>query len=148
MNPDERDKDLNNLILESKTLFGDIEEMERDELLAVLDDSGTSANGVRHAMFLSLEALVKDFRLRGESPPQRYTDALNQLRPPSQISHSASALVQQAKKLVAQLLSGPRTGSLPKLQVSFHHKGELTQSDKRILEETEAELSRRMKLTE
>lgn len=145
MNRDERDKDLNDLTSDSRMLFGDVEEMDRDELMAVLDDSDRPADAVRHAMFRRIETLVKDFRLRGESPPQRYVDALNQLRPPTQIIHNPSALVQQAKKWVAELLGPPRSGLNADLQLSFHRKEDLTNSDKRILKETETEVRRRMK---
>ncbi len=121
MNRHERDKDLNDLISDSRILLGDVEEMDKHELLAVLD------------------------RLRGESPPQRYMDALNQLRPPSQISHNPSALVQQAKKWVTELLGPPRSRLEAKLQSSFHRKEDLTDNDKRILKEAEAEVFRRIK---
>jgi hypothetical protein len=145
MNRDEQDKDLNDLISDSRLLFGDVEEMDKDELMAVLDDSERPAGAVRQAMFLKLEMLVRDFRLRGEPPPQRYLDALNQLRPPSQISHNPNALVQQAKRWVMELLGPPRSGLEAKLQFSFHRKEDLTDSDERILKETEAEVCRRMK---
>lgn len=144
MNQHERDKDLNDLISDSRILFGDVEEMDKHELLAVLDDSDLPAEAVRHAMFLRIETLVRDFRLRGESPPQRYVDALNQLRPPSQISHNPSALVQHAKKWVTELLGPPRSGLEANLQFSFHRKEDLTDRDKRILKETEAEVCRRI----
>ncbi len=134
MNRHERDKDLNDLISDSRILLGDVEEMDKHELLAVLDDSDPPAEAVRHAMFLRIETLVRDFRLRGESPPQRYMDAYN-----------PSALVQQAKKWVTELLGPPRSRLEAKLQFSFHRKEDLTDNDKRILKEAEAEVFRRIK---
>lgn len=145
MNQDDLDKDLNDLVADSRKLFGDVEEMDKDELLEVLDDSDRPAESVRQAAFLMLESLMKEFRLRGESPPQRYADILNQLRPAGEISHNPSGLLQQAKKWVTNLLEGPRAGSEARVQFSFHRRGELTEGDRRILEETEAEVSRKMK---
>ncbi len=60
MNRHERDKDLNDLISDSRILLGDVEEMDKHELLAVLDDSDPPAEAVRHAMFLRIETLVRD----------------------------------------------------------------------------------------
>src|SRR5258708_14831321 len=102
MNRDEQDKDLNDLISDSRLLFGNVEEMDKDELMVALDESERPAKAVRQAMFLRMETLVRDFRLRGESPPQRYLDVLDQLRPPSQVSHNPSVLVQQAKRWVME----------------------------------------------
>lgn len=145
MNREDLEKDLNDIVSDSRKLFGDVEEMDKDELLEMLNDSDPSAESVRQAAFLMLESLVKELRLRGESPPQRYLDVLNQLRSAGELSHNPNALLQQAKKWVTNLLEGPRTGSEARLQFSFHRRGELTERDRRILEETEAELSRKMK---
>jgi len=145
MSGDDLDKDLNDLVSDSKRLLGDVEEMDKDELLELLNDSDQSAESVRRAAFLMMENLVKEFRLRGEYPPQRYSDALNQLRPAEELSHNATALLQQAKKWVTGLLEGPRASSETRLQFSFQRKGELSEGDRRILEETEAEVRRKMK---
>ncbi len=145
MNREDLEKDLNDIVSDSRKLFGDVEEMDKDELLEMLNDSDRPAQSVRQAAFLMLESLVKEFRLRGETPPQRYLDVLNQLRPVGELSHNPNTLLQQAKKWVNNLLEGPRPGSEARLQFSFHRSGELTEGDRRILEETEAEVSRKMK---
>ncbi len=145
MNREDLEKGLNDMVSDSRKLFGDVEEMDKDELLEMLNDSDPPADSVRQAAFLMLESLVKEFRLRGESPPQRYLDVLNQLRPAGELSHNPTALLQQAKKWVTNLLEGPRAGTEARLQFSFHRRSELTEGDRRILEETEAELRRKMK---
>jgi hypothetical protein len=145
MSGNDPDKDLNDLIFDSKKLFGDVEELNKEELRELLNDSDEPAESVRRVAFLMMENLVKEFRLRGEYPPQRYADALNQLRPPDQLSHNPNALLQQAKKWVAGLLEGSRASSETRLQFSFQRKGELSEGDRRILEETETEVRRKMK---
>ncbi len=62
MSGDDLDKDLNDLVSDSKRLFGDVEEMDKDELLELLNDSDQSAESVRRAAFLMMENLVKEFR--------------------------------------------------------------------------------------
>jgi hypothetical protein len=144
MKQDELEKDLKELLSESTRLFGDVEEMDHDELREILNDSDRPAEAVRHEMFRVLDSLIREWRLRGESPPKRYLDAMNQLRPPSEISLNADALVEQAKTWVRGLLSGPGTVSGAKLQFSFRNKGEFTKGDRRILEEAEDEVRRKI----
>lgn len=144
MKRDELDKDLKDLLSESARLFGDVEEMDQDELREILHDSDRPAEAVRHEMFKVLDSLIKEWRLRGETAPKRYLDAMNQLRPPSAIPPNPDTLVEQAKTWVRGLLSGPRTVSGAKLQFSFRNKGEFTKVDQRILEEAEDEVRRKI----
>ncbi|HYW38278.1 MAG TPA: hypothetical protein VE957_09210 [Terriglobales bacterium] len=145
MNRNDLDKELSQIISDSRKLLGDVEEMDKDELLEMLDDSDQPASSVRQAAFLMLESLVKEFRLRGEYPPQRYVDIANQLRPVENLSHNQNTLLQQARKWVTNLLEGARASSEGRLQVAFHRRDELTEGDRRILEEAEAEVNRKMK---
>jgi hypothetical protein len=144
MKQDELDKDLKDLVSESTRLFGDVEEMDQEELKEILDDSERPAEAVRNEMFQVLEKLIKDWRRRGETPPKRYLDAMNQLRPPLATSPNPDALVEQAKTWVRGLLSGAGTVSGAKLQFSFRNKGEFTKGDERILEEAEDEVRRKI----
>jgi len=144
MNRDELDKDLNEMLSNSKRLFGDVEEMDKDELVQLLDDSGRPSQAVRQAAYLAFDGLVRNFRLRGQYAPERYKDIVNQLRPPEILSHDPSALAEQAKRWVTSLLEMPTFNEVD-LQLAFHRRSELTDSDQRILEETKAEVSRRMK---
>jgi hypothetical protein len=144
MKQDELDKALKDLLSESTRLFGDVEEMDQDELKEILNDSDRPAEAVRHEMFKVLDSLIKEWRLRGETPPKRYLDAMNQLRPPSAIAPNPDTLVEQAKTWVRGLLSGPGTVSGAKLQFSFRNEGEFTKGDQRILEEAEDEVRRKI----
>ena len=144
MNRDELEKDLNEIISDSKRLLGDVEEMDKAELLGMLNDSEQPAETVRQAAFLMFENLIKEYRSRGECPPQRYTDLVAQLRPPENFSQNQDTVAQHAKKWVASLLAGPAGGTESSLQFAFHRGAELTDGDRRILEEAEADVSRKM----
>src|SRR5260370_41898521 len=108
MNRDEFDRDLKQMISDSKTLFGDVEEMNKDELQEMLNESGRTAEELRRLVWSAVDDVCKKMRLRGDFPPDRYTDLLNQLRPASQPSRHASVLVQQAQRWIRDLLSGVR----------------------------------------
>jgi hypothetical protein len=144
MKQDELDKDLKDLLSESTRLFGDVDEMDQDELKEILNDSDRPAEAVRNEMFRALEKFTKELRLPGETAPKRYLDAMNQLRPPSALSPNPDALAEQAKTWVRGLLSGTGTVSGAKLQFSFRNKGEFTKGDQRILEEAEDEVRRKI----
>src|SRR2546427_11702620 len=106
MNRDELEKDLNNLVKDSRALFGDVEELDKDEVLGLLSVSGSAANLVCDEMYARIDALVKDLRIKGVSPPQRYLDLLDQLRPAYLIHHNPKNLTQHARRCVAELLQG------------------------------------------
>ena len=144
MNRDELEKEIKQLITDSKILFGDVEQMDKEELRALLDEPDRSPEIVCHSMWSAVEKACTEMRLRGEIPPGRFTDVLNQLRPASQPSAHASVLVQQAHKWVRELLSGVRNSSESTLQFSFRNKGELALEDRRILDEAEAEVRRKI----
>lgn len=144
MNRDELEKELKQLIADSKILFGDVEEMDKDELRALLDEPGRSPDVLRHSMWSTVEKACTEMRLRGDIPPRRYSDVLNQLRPASQPSAHANVLVQQAHRWVRELLSGVRTSSEFSLQFSFRNRGELAQEDRRVLDEAEADVRRKI----
>src|ERR1700722_149750 len=143
MNRDELEKELKQLIADSKILFGDVEEMDKDDLRALLDEPDRSPEILCHSMWSAVEKACTEIRLRGDIPPRRYTDALNQLRPASQPSAHANVLVQQAHRWIRELLSGVRTSSESILQFSFRNKGELAKDDRRILDEAEADVRRK-----
>jgi len=145
MNQDDLEKDLNEIIAESRRLLGDVEEMDKPELVEMLNNSERPAEAVRQVAFSVFENLLREYRLRGEHPPQRYIDLVTQLRPAQNLSHNQDTLVKQAKKWVADLLAGSAGGTETSLQFAFHHRAELTDADRRILEEAEAEVSRKMK---
>jgi hypothetical protein len=145
MNRDDLEKELNEIVSDSRKLLGDVEEMDKDELLEMLDDSDRPASSVRQAAFSMFESFVKEFRLGGEYPPQRYIDIANQLRPEEDLSHNHNTLLQQAKKWVTNLLESPKGSSEARLLVAFHRRDELTEGDRRILEEAEADVNRKMK---
>jgi len=144
MNRDELEKELKQLIADSKILFGDVEEMDKDDLRALLDEPDRSPEILCHSMWSAVEKACTEIRLRGDIPPRRYTDALNQLRPASQPSAHANVLVQQAHRWIRELLSGVRTSSESILQFSFRNKGELAKDDRRILDEAEADVRRKI----
>ena len=145
MKQDDLDKDLRELITDSRSLFGDIEEMDKEELVAHLADSGEPANALRDATYARVEALVKEMRLRGDDPPQRYLDLLDQLRPASQIPRNPKILIKHAKKCIGDLLKGPAAGCQAELQFSFRGKGDLNSKDKEILREAEERLRRKLR---
>lgn len=144
MNRDELEKELKQLIADSKILFGDVEEMDKDDLRALLDEPDRSPEVLCYSMWSAVEKACTEIRLRGDIPPRRYTDVLNQLRPASQPSAHANVLVQQAHRWIRELLSGVRTSSESSLQFSFRNKGELAQEDRRILDDAEAEVRRKI----
>jgi hypothetical protein len=144
MNKDELDKDLNALVSDTHTLFGDIEEMNKKEAVALLSDSGPAAASVREQMYAQIDALVKAMRMQGLSPPQRYLDVLDQLRPASVIPRNPKTLLQHAKRCVAGLLQGPEVGGSAEVQFSFHRKEELSSQDEEILRQTEDRLRRKI----
>lgn len=65
MKHDDLDNDIRELITDSRSLFGDIEEMEKEELVTLLADSGEPANALRDATYARIDALVKGMRMRG-----------------------------------------------------------------------------------
>lgn len=144
MKNDDLDKDIRELIVDSRSLFGDIEEMDKEELLVFLAESGASANIVRDEMYARIDALVRDLRIHGEDTPQRYLDLLDQLRPAAQIPRNPKSLLQHAKRCVDNLLKGPAVGSNAELQFSFRSKGDLNPKDKQILFEAEDQLRRKL----
>jgi hypothetical protein len=148
MNQDDLEKDFNDLIVDSRTLFGNVEEMDKDEVVGLLNESGTSAGLVCNEMYARIDSFVRDLRIRGVSPAQRYLDLLDQLRPASSIPRNPKNLAQHARRCVAELLQGSRIVSDAKLQFSFHHKGELTSEDEKILKDTEDQLRRKIGKTE
>jgi hypothetical protein len=127
MNRDELEKDLNNLVKDSRALFGDVEELDKDEVLGLLGVSGSAANVICDEMYTRIDALVRDLRIKGVSPPQRYLDLLDQLRPAYLIPHNPKNLVSNAN-----------------LQFSFHRKSDLTTQDEQILKDAEDRLRRRI----
>lgn len=143
MKQDDFERDLNDLIRESSSLFGDVEGMDRDELVGTLDGSGSASRTIRESMYVRIEGIVKAIRLKGESPPQRYLDALNQLRPPTAVPHGAKALVEHARKCVSDLLRGPQIGTELRLQCSFHNRSELTSEDEQLLRRAEDDVRKR-----
>lgn len=147
MKQDDLDKDIRELIADSRSLFGDIDEMDKEELVAYLADSGEPANAVRDATYARIDALVKDMRMRGDAPPQRYLDLLDQLRPASQIPRNPKSLLKHAKRCIDDLLKGPAMGCSPELQFSFRGKGDLSLKDKEILSEAEERLRNRLRDT-
>jgi hypothetical protein len=144
MNRDELEKELKQLIADSKILFGDVEEMDKDELRAMLDEPDRSPEVLCHSMWSAVEKACTEIRLRGDIPPRRYAEVLNQLRPASQPSAHANVLIQQAHRWIRELLSGVRSSSESSLQFSFRNKGKLSQEDRRILDEAEAEVRRKI----
>jgi hypothetical protein len=144
MNRDELEKDLNNLVKDSRALFGEVEELDKDEVLGFLSVSGSPANLICDEMYARIDALVKDLRIKGVSPPQRYLDLLDQLRPGYLIPHNPKNLAQHARRCVAELLQGSVIVSNAKLQLSFHHKSDLTTQDEQILKDAEDRLRRRI----
>jgi hypothetical protein len=145
MNRNDLARELNKIISDSSKLLGDVEEMDKTELLELLNESGRPAEDVRQAAFLMFENLVKECRLRGEYPPQRYTDIVNQLRRAENLSMNQDILTQQAKKWVAGLLAGPVASPETIVQFAFHRREELTDADRRILKEAEADVRRKTK---
>ena len=128
MKQDDLDKDLNDLISDSRTLFGNVEEMDKEEIMAILNESGSLANTVRDKMYARIEAVVKDLSVMGMSTPQRYLDILNQLSSASAVPGTPKTLVERARECVAELLQGPDVTIETELRFSFHQKGEETQS--------------------
>lgn len=145
MKHDDLDKDMRELITDSRSLFGDIEEMDKDELVAQLAESGEPANALRDVTFARIDDLVKEMRMRGDDPPQRYLDLLDQLRPASQIPRNPKSLLKHAKRCIDDLLKGQVAGCKAELQFSFRGKGDLNQKDKEILRNAEERLRHRLR---
>lgn len=145
MKHEDLDKDIRELITDSRSLFGDIEELDKGELVAELGESGEPANALRNAAYARIDALVKEMRMQGDDPPQRYLDILDQLRPASQIPRNPKNLLKHAKRCIDDLLKGPATGCNAELQFSFRGKGDLNRKDKEILRDAEERLRHRMR---
>lgn len=147
MKQEDLDKDIRELITDSRSLFGDIEEMDKQELVTLLGDSGEPANALRDAVYTRIGALVRDMRMHGDDPPQRYLDLLDQLRPASQIPRNPKNLLKHAKRCIDDLLNRPALGDNAEVQFSFRSKGNLDLKDKGILREAEERLRRRLRET-
>jgi hypothetical protein len=146
MNQNNSEKELKRLIEESRTLFGDVEELSKNELADTLSETGQPPDQVRRSMWLSAEAVCKQMRLRGQIPPRRYTELLNQLRPETHPSRHVDVLVQQARRWITDLLSGVRTHPELNLQFAFRNKEDISAADAQILDEAEADVRKKIGL--
>jgi hypothetical protein len=98
MKPDDLEKEFREIVRDSTTLFGNVGDMTPEEITAALVDSGESSENVRNEMYSRLDSFVRSIRMKGDSPPKRYLEALEQLRPPTELPKNPASLQQHAKR--------------------------------------------------
>ena len=145
MKPDDLEKELQDIVRDSSTLFGNVEEMTPEEVTAALVDSGASCDEVLKTMHSRLDSIVRNMRMKGETPPKRYLDALEQLRLPTDIPKNPATLQQHARKWISHLLAGTTTGGTLEVVFEFRNRGTLTGGDEKLLESAVTRVQKRIR---
>src|SRR5271157_218859 len=145
MKPDDLEKEFREIVRDSTTLFGNVGDMTPEEITAALVDSGESSENVRNEMYSRLDSFVRSIRMKGDSPPKRYLEALEQLRPPTELPKNPASLQQHAKRWVSHLLDGRSIGSSLEVAFEFRNRGELTVDDTKLLERAVARVQKRIR---
>lgn len=141
----------NRLTRISDALFGEpteIDEIEAQELLAA---AGIDASELDGRTYLRLHARAQSYWVNQQSLPPLLKQALEDLRPPSAPARNEKELARQAKSFLESLVETSRlVGSLVKYQqptfaTSFRNKGEITESDKDLIETAKSELEKKLR---
>jgi len=143
--PDDLEKELQDIVRDSSTLFGNVEEMTPEEVTAALVDTGASSDEVLKTMYSRLDTVVRNMRMKGESPPKRYLDALEQLRPASDIPKNPATLQQHAKKWISHLLGSTTTGGSLEVAFEFRNRDKLSGGDEKLLESAVIRVQKRIR---
>ena len=145
MKPDDLEKELQDIVHDSSTLFGNVEEMTPEEVTAALVDTGASSDEVLKTMHSRLDTVVRNMRMKGETPPKRYLDALEQLRPATDIPKNPEMLQQHARKWISHLLRSTTTSGSSEVAFEFRNRDKLSGGDEKLLESAVTRVQKRIR---
>ena len=96
-------------------------------------------------MHSRLDTVVRNVRMKGETPPKRYLDALEQLRPATDIPKNPATLQQHARKWISHLLGSTTTGGSLEVAFEFRNRGKLNGGDEKLLESAVSRVQKRIR---
>lgn len=142
------DKELKDLIELTKSVFGDVEDVGGDDIGEILSFSGSSPQEVSESFYRELKTIVEETRKRGEPVPERYIEALEQVRPISETTYNPKYMRRRARTWIGGMLQKAQVSSSTELVIAFRNKGDLSKHDEEVLEHAAERLKRRMRESE
>lgn len=130
-----RDDRFDRLLDSVDQVLGPIEEMDADDVIDLLEESGIDTDALDRRMYERLSELAGRYHGRNQDVPAQLAQALNAFRPADVPSADPETALQRAKQWVAR-----RVGHLPsarRLEVGYsfrNRKGELSGQDSAVLE--------------
>jgi hypothetical protein len=134
----------------SDNLFGDAAEMDALEAESLLRAGGIDPDALKSRLYQRLHRQAQNHKRGGKPLSQRFTEALDDLRPLTPLQNEIE-IVRQAKttvkrvieraKLLSKLLEGQ---DAPTFTMAYRNKKELTDRDKEILDSVAEEQRKRI----
>ena len=135
----------------SDRLFGDPEEVDATEADELLAAAGLDTSELENRMYSRLHQEAQKYWMKQEALPPLLKKALADLRPATAPARNESELAQQAKSSVerlceaAKLLPALLQGQTPTFATAYRRKGELTDTDKELIEQTKIDLQKKLR---
>jgi hypothetical protein len=135
----------------SEALFGEPSEIDAAEAEELLAAAGIDSSALDARMYARLYKTAQNYWVKQQSIPPLLKQALEELRPADAPARNEEELSRQAKSLVervletAKLIPALAKYQVPRFATSYRNKGQITESDKNLIDETKAELEERLR---
>jgi hypothetical protein len=135
----------------SERLFGDPTEIDADEATELLAAAGLNTSELEDRMYSRLYNEAQKYWMNQEPLPPLLKKALADLRPTTAPARNENELAQQAKSSIerlvetAKLLPALLQHQAPTFATAYRRKGNLTDSDKELIEEAKSDLQRKLR---
>lgn len=116
-------------------LFGDVTQLS-DEEIDALYEAVAPQDDPRQAVYRLAEQAAVTYRQSGQLPPDHVQAALDATRTPKSLEGTKSAL-----KHIVDAIKPPTRGPVGDPSFAFHKRTELTDEDRRLLDEQTKELA-------
>jgi len=128
--------------------FSEIDDsLSATEVSEHLRAAGTDLEGLRAHLYASASEFAKQQRLKGNPAPIYLQQVISACGPSDSIPSNFKMALEKTKRLIASLTEP--LNSIPNLEVqrAYRKSGELSEADRRILDEQEEELKNKIRQT-
>lgn len=129
-------------------LYNDLEAMSIEDVRRALADAGIDRTALRERLNLRANEMARAGRAEGHGASEALKRLLEQAGDPTSLPPDPTRAFEKAKRYMTSLFGGNPAGAQVQIVGAFRGEGDLTDGDKKTIDEIDAELRARAETAE
>jgi len=129
-------------------LYNDLDGVSIEDVHRALAEAGVDRTALRERLHLRANEMARTGRAEGHGASEALKRLLDQTGDPTDLPADPTRAFEKAKRYMANLFGGGPVGAQVQIVGAFRGEGELTDRDKKTIDEIDAELRARAETAE